>query len=160
MFDLVEANPTNPIHAKAIVRLMNEYAEHPMGGNQPLSQEVQTNLPIELSKRPNAHIVLAFMNDEPAGLVICFEGFSTFTCKPLLNIHDVIVSSAYRGKGLSKQLLQQAETIARRLDCCKLTLEVLEGNTVAQAAYQSVGFSGYQLNPEMGNALFWQKKLT
>jgi ribosomal protein S18 acetylase RimI-like enzyme len=160
MFDLVEANPTNPIHANAIVRLMNEYAEHPMGGNQPLSQEVQTNLPIELSKRPNVHIVLAFMNDEPAGLVICFEGFSTFACKPLLNIHDVIVSSAYRGKGLSKQLLQQAETIARRLDCCKLTLEVLEGNTVAQAAYQSVGFSGYQLNPEMGNALFWQKKLT
>ena len=160
MFELLEANPSNPIHANAIVQLMNEYACHPMGGGQPLSDIVQINLPIELSKRPNAHIVLAFMNDEPAGLAICFEGFSTFACKPLLNIHDVMVSANYQGQGLSKQLLQQAEIIARRLGCCKLTLEVLEGNSIAQAAYRSIGFSSYQLNPEMGNALFWQKKLS
>ncbi len=159
MFELLEANPSNPIHASAIVQLMNEYACHPMGGGQPLSDTVQINLPIELSKCPNAHIILAFMNDEPAGLTICFEGFSTFACKPLLNIHDVMVSANYQGQGLSKQLLQHAEIIARRLGCCKLTLEVLEGNPIAQAAYRSIGFSGYQLNPEMGNALFWQKKL-
>jgi len=45
------------------------------------------------------------------------------------------------------------------MGCCKLTLEVLEGNTVARAAYQACGYSGYELNPEIGKALFWQKKL-
>ena len=41
----------------------------------------------------------------------------------------------------------------------KLTLEVLEGNSVAQSAYRAFGFEGYELDPQMGKALFWQKKL-
>ena len=45
------------------------------------------------------------------------------------------------------------------LGCCKLTLEVLEGNKTAQAAYVANGFVGYQLVSEMGQAMFWQKKI-
>jgi len=56
-------------------------------------------------------------------------------------------------------LLAEAEQIAIGLGCCKLTLEVLEGNAVAQAAYKASGFAGYQLDPKMGKAMFWQKKL-
>jgi ribosomal protein S18 acetylase RimI-like enzyme len=76
-----------------------------------------------------------------------------------LNIHDVIISLVYRGRGLSKLLLQKAEQIAIEIGCCKLTLEVLEHNYVAQKAYRSAGFNGYELNPKMGKALFWEKKL-
>ncbi len=159
MIEIIEATPTHPVHARAIVQLMDEYARDPMGGGQALSEAVKTNLPMALSQRSNAHVILAFSELEPAGLIICFEGFSTFACRPLLNIHDVIVSASYRGQGISKRLFQQAEVIARRLDCCKLTLEVLEGNTIAQSAYKAVGFNGYQLNPAMGHALFWEKKL-
>jgi ribosomal protein S18 acetylase RimI-like enzyme len=157
--EIIEANPAKPSHAAAIVQLMDEYARDLMGGGQGLSEEVKSNLPMALSKRSNAHVILALSELEPAGLIICFEGFSTFACRPLLNIHDVIVSGSYRGQGIAKRLLNQAEVIARRLDCCKLTLEVLEGNAIAQSAYKSVGFNGYQLNPEMGHALFWEKKL-
>ena len=160
MIEIFEADPLNPIHAKAIVQLMDEYARDPMGGGQPLSEAVKTNLPMALSQRSNAYIILALDGNESAGLTICFEGFSTFACRPLLNIHDVMVSAQYRGQGLSKRLLEQAEVIARRLDCCKLTLEVLEGNSIARSAYQSVGFNSYQLDPTMGHALFWEKKLS
>ena len=159
MIEILEANPLNPVHAKAIVKLLDEYARDPMGGGQPLSEAVKTNLPTALSNRSNAYVILALDGNKPAGLTICFEGFSTFACRPLLNIHDVMVSAGYRGQGLSKRLLEQAEVIARRLDCCKLTLEVLEGNSIAQSAYQSVGFNSYQLDPTMGHALFWEKKL-
>jgi ribosomal protein S18 acetylase RimI-like enzyme len=55
--------------------------------------------------------------------------------------------------------LQSAEQIAIELGCCKLTLEVLEHNYIAQKAYRSFGFAGYELNPNMGKALFWEKKL-
>jgi ribosomal protein S18 acetylase RimI-like enzyme len=51
------------------------------------------------------------------------------------------------------------EELAGRLGCCKLTLEVLEGNSIAQAAYRSLGFDAYQLDPSLGKALFWEKKL-
>ncbi len=37
--------------------------------------------------------------------------------------------------------LQKAEAIAVTLGCCKLTLEVLEGNKLAQAAYIANGFA-------------------
>jgi GNAT superfamily N-acetyltransferase len=159
MTEIIEADLRLPAHAEAMVQLMDAYALDPMGGGEGLSDYAKANLPAELAKRKEAHVILALVDAEPAGLVVCLEGFSTFACKPLLNIHDVIVASSHRGKGLSKRLLQKAEEIALDLGCCKLTLEVLEGNHVAQSAYKACGFSGYELNPEMGKALFWEKKL-
>ncbi|MBD2653191.1 GNAT family N-acetyltransferase [Synechocystis sp. FACHB-383] len=159
MIDIVKADLNLTIHAEAMIQLMDEYARDPMGGGEGLSDYVKANLPVELAKRPSAHVILAFVDFQPAGLIVCLEGFSTFACKPLLNIHDVIVSLPYRGKGLSKLMLQKVEAIALDLGCCKLTLEVLEGNHVAQSAYRSFGFGSYELNPQMGKALFWQKKL-
>ena len=159
MIDIVKADLSLPAHAEATIQLMDAYALDPMGGGQGLSNYVKANLLAELAKRKSAHVILAFVDAKPAGLIICLEGFSTFARKPLLNIHDAMVALPYRGKGLSKLLLQKAEAIALDLGCCKLTLEVLEGNHIAQAAYKSFGFSGYELNPQMGKALFWDKKL-
>jgi GNAT superfamily N-acetyltransferase len=159
MIEIVEADLSLPAHAKAMIQLMDAYAFDIIGGGQGLSNYVKANLPTELAKRKSAHVILAFVDAKPAGLVICLEGFSTFACKPLLNIHDVIVTLPYRRRGISKLMLQKAEEIALDLGCCKLTLEVLEGNHVAQSAYKAFGFSGYELNPEMGKALFWEKKL-
>ncbi len=157
--NIIEADFSDPNHSEAIIKLLNEYALDPMGGGRELPDHVKTNLVKELHKRDIAHVVLAFANGEAAGMVISFEGFSTFSCKPLLNIHDIIVTKKLRGKGLAKKMLQKAEEIAVALDCCKLTLEVLEGNNTAQAVYKSLGFSGYELDPKMGKAMFWEKKL-
>ena len=158
-FSICEADPSDPIHAAAIITLLDSYASGLNGGSQGLSAEVKQNLPAALAARPTAHVFLAMNGEESAGLVISFEGFSTFQCRPLLNIHDVVVAERYRGQGLSKCLLAAVEEMAVRLGCCKLTMEVLEGNTIAQAAYRSLGFDGYQLDPTLGKALFWEKKL-
>lgn len=40
-----------------------------------------------------------------------------------------------------------------------MTLEVLEGNQTAQAAYKKLGYAGYEIDPRLGKALFWQKQL-
>lgn len=160
MINIVKADLSLSTHVEAMLQLMDEYALDPMGGGQGLSNYVKENLVTELAKRKSAHVILAFVDSQPAGLLICLEGFSTFACKPLLNIHDAIVSAPYRRRGLSKLLLQKAEEIAFDLGCCKLTLEVLEGNHVAQAAYKAFGFRGYELNSKMGKALFWEKKLS
>lgn len=159
MIEVIQTDLSLPTHAEAVVHLMDAYARDPMGGGHGLSDFAKTHLPAELAQRPSIHVILALVETKPAGLVVCIEGFSTFACQPLLNIHDVIVDAPYRGRGLSKLLLQKAEAIAVELGCCKLTLEVLEGNSVAQAAYRSFGFHSYQLDPQMGRALFWEKKL-
>ena len=148
-----------PAHANATVWLLNEYAKDDMGGGSELTEFTKQNLIAELEKRPNIHVILAFVDENPAGLALCIEGFSSFDCKPLLNIHDFAVAPAYRGRGISKRLLGKVEETATKLGCCKLTLEVLEGNRVAQAVYRAFGFDGYELRPETGKALFWQKKI-
>jgi GNAT superfamily N-acetyltransferase len=160
VIEIVEADLTLPEQARVVVQLLDDYARDPMGGGEALTPFVKANLVSELRKRDAAHVILAFVDGKPAGLVVCLEGFSTFACRPLLNIHDVIVSDEHRGRGLCKRMLQVAETIALRLGCCKMTLEVLEGNVVAQAAYTSCGFAAYALDSRMGKAMFWEKKLS
>jgi ribosomal protein S18 acetylase RimI-like enzyme len=108
---------------------------------------------------PHAFTALAWLDGVPVGLANCFEGFSTFACKPLVNIHDFAVLPAQRGRGIAKGLMAFVEEQARLRGACKLTLEVLQGNRGAQALYASVGFANYQLDPEMGHAVFLQKYL-
>ena len=155
--DIIKANYLDEDHAKEISFLMNEYASDLMGGGKPLPEKIKNGLANELSKLTYAFSVIGYIDAKPAGLINCFEAFSTFACKPLVNIHDIIVSKEYRGNGLSRQMLKKVEDIAISKGCCKLTLEVLEGNTIARKSYETFGFSSYELNPKMGSALFWQK---
>ena len=158
MIEIVESHYTTDGHQESIVKLLNEYAEDIRSGAG-LSESVKTRLVEELEKRDNIHTVLAFVDGKAAGIVVSIESFSTFSCMPLLNIHDVVVSPEFRGKGISKMMLVKVEEIALRLGCCKLTLEVLENNEVAKNLYRSLGFTPYELNSIMGKAMFWEKKL-
>jgi ribosomal protein S18 acetylase RimI-like enzyme len=157
--EVIIADYNNQQHATDISLLLNSYAKDPMGGGQALSQHVQDNLASELARVPNAFTVLCYVDNEAAGLINCLQGFSTFKCKPLLNIHDVTVATSFRGQKISQHMLRKVEEIAIIRNCCKITLEVLAGNTVAKNAYLKFGFAGYALDPEMGNAMFWEKGL-
>lgn len=156
---LVRADYKNEQHAKDLIMLLNAYALDEMGGNEALSNDVQENLVPTMSKRSDVFTVLAYVDEAPAGIINCVEGFSTFSCKSLINIHDCGVLAKYRGLGLSLKMFSEVEEIAKEKGCCKLTLEVLQGNKVAQNAYKKLGFSGYELDPKLGHALFWEKKL-
>lgn len=157
--DVRIADYADPTHAAAIRGLMDAYATDIVGGGAALPDDVLAGLVDALAARPTAFSVLAFVDGAPAGLANCFEGFSTFTCRPLVNIHDLVVERSFRGRGLSQQMLRAIEGEARRRGACKLTLEVLSGNAVAQSAYRRFGFAGYALDPAMGEAVFWQKGL-
>ena len=145
--------------ANAIIGLLDHYAQDSMGGGEPLSEKVTQNLIPALQEVDGAFSVLCFVGERPAGLVNCFQGFSTFKCRPLINIHDVIVRSDFRGQGISLKMLECVQHEAKERGCCKITLEVLEKNEIAKSAYKRFGFEGYELMPKMGQALFWQKVL-
>lgn len=159
------ADYANPVHAQALVTLLDAYAQDPMGGGEPLSEFARLNLIAALAARPQAFSVLAFDDSSgdgaglAVGLVNCIEGFSTFACQPLVNMHDVAVLPAYRGRRIAEKMLALAEEIARERGACKLTLEVLQGNAGAVKLYQRVGFTNYQLDPAIGQAQFLQKWL-
>ena len=146
-------------HGQALVFLLDAYARDPAGGGQPLGDWVKTSLVAVLARRPQAFSVLAFDGAQAVGLINCFEGFSTFACRPLVNVHDVVVLPGHRGRRIGEQMLALVEEIARERGACKLTLEVLQGNRSAITLYERVGFAGFQLDPAMGSAQFLQKWL-
>jgi len=159
---ICRADYTNTVHADALVNLLDAYAKDPMGGGEPLSDFVKTHLVNSLAAHPLAFSVLAFggiEGDTPIGVVNCFEGFSTFACRPLINVHDVAVLPAYRGLRVAEKMLALVEQIALERGACKLTLEVLQGNAKALKLYTRVGFANYQLDPAAGQAQFLQKWL-
>ena len=156
---ICRADYANRIHASAIVLLLDAYARDAAGGGDPLSEFTKTHLVKALAARPQAFSVLAFDDTRPIGLINCIEGFSTFACKPLVNVHDVAVLASHRGQRVAEQMLALAEVVARERGACKMTLEVLQGNRSAIRLYERVGFAGYQLDPAMGHAQFFQKWL-
>jgi ribosomal protein S18 acetylase RimI-like enzyme len=157
------ADYADPKHAHALVDLLDGYASDPMGGAHPLSDFTKSHLIIAMATRPTLFSVLAF--DEsvarslPVGLINCVEGFSTFACQPLVNVHDVVVANSHRGQRIAEKMLALVESIAKERGACKLTLEVLSGNVSALKLYRRTGFDNYQLDPAMGHAQFMQKWL-
>ena len=159
LIKVARADYTDPVHGAALIDLLDSYARDPAGGGAPLSDFTRANLVSQLAARPFIFSVLAFDSGTPVGLVNAIEGFSTFACRPLVNVHDVLVLPAYRGRGIAAQMFREVEAVASERGACKLTLEVLDGNASARALYRRLGFTPYQLDPAMGHAQFLHKWL-
>lgn len=157
--DIFIADYTVAAHADAICSLLNDYAKDPMGGGEALSDAVLQALVPGMAAQAGAFTVLCFVDDQAAGLVNSFQGYSTFKAKPLINIHDVTVRADFRGLGLSRKMIAAVEAQARHRGCCKLTLEVLEGNSHAADAYRRFGFAEPEAAPELGKTYFMNKPL-
>jgi ribosomal protein S18 acetylase RimI-like enzyme len=141
--EIHEADFGDPAHARGIVDVLNSYAADPIGGAEPLSADVRQRLVPTLQNHPSALVLLAFAARQPVGIAVCFFGLSTFRARPLLNIHDLAVVPEFRGKGVGRGLLHEAQQRAIHRGCCKLTLEVQEDNVVASSLYGSFGFSDF-----------------
>ena len=157
--NIVKVDFNDPSQAADYISLMSQYALDPMGGGEDLSDQTKADLPAAMAARDHCISFIAYVEDKPGGLLTCMEGFSTFACKPLLNIHDVIVSADFRGRNIAGKLLEAAKGEAVERGCVKLTLEVLQGNGPARKVYAREGFAPYVLDAEMGIAEFWQKPL-
>jgi ribosomal protein S18 acetylase RimI-like enzyme len=133
----------DPRHCAGLVAVLDAYASDPAGGGRPLPDDVRARLVTALRAHPTALVWLAFVGEQAVGIAVCFEGFSTFVARPLLNIHDLAVVAQYRGQGIGTALLAAVETEAASRGCCKLTLEVQDANQRARAVYERFGFTDF-----------------
>lgn len=140
---ITDADLTNPVHAAAVVDLIDVLATWPENGN-PLPEDVRPTLISKLIEynrcHENLHILLAWEEETAVGLAVCFKGFSTFRGAPLLNIHDFVVRDGFRGRGIGWKMLEAVESKAGDLGCCRLTLEVHHVNHAARKLYEKYGF--------------------
>lgn len=157
---------SNSADTQALLTVLNDYASKPSGGNTPLPTATMQTLPQVLAACPTYLGLLAWTESEDQqakqaiGLLNAFWSVSTFKAQRLINIHDIAVIERSQRQGVGRRLLREIELLATEMQCCKITLEVLEGNAPAMALYKLMGFETYQLDPAMGNAQFMQKWLT
>ncbi len=157
--EIIEADLARPDHGRAIVDLIDAYAADFMGNGRPLGSQVKRDLVPGLAAHPTTEIFLAYAGAAPVGIAVCFRGFSTFAARPLINLHDLAVLPAHRGKGIGRLLLAAVEHKARATGCCKITLEVQENNRRARRVYEAAGLAQAEYMPGTGGSLFYSKKL-
>ncbi len=136
---IVVADYQNQKHADEVVRLTDMYAQDPMGMDGPLPNATKIRLIDKLKELPHVFTLLAMKDDSAIGIANCFIGFSTFEAQKLINIHDLAVDPEWRGVGVGKQLLRGVQKKAKKLDCCRITLEVRSDNP-AKDLYERFGF--------------------
>lgn len=145
---------TDPRHTKALIELLDLYHRDPMGEGIPWDRSRSETLLAGLEQHPKAFVLVAWKGEEPLGMAVCFEGFSTFSAKPLVNIHDLVVAPHARRQGVAKALFHAVEAQARARGAGRVTLEVRRDNAAAQALYTSLGYGAGDTPME-----FWGKRL-
>ncbi len=157
--EILRADLDDPDHAGALLDLLDAFAREPVSGGKPLPEAVRKGLIPRLRSHPGTLVMLARDGDRYIGTAVCFTGFSTFYAHPLVNIHDLTVLPEHRGRGIGRLLLRAVEEEARRMGCCKVTLEVRADNDGARRLYGSEGFRGDGGSAE-NSYYFLQKLLT
>jgi ribosomal protein S18 acetylase RimI-like enzyme len=148
---VVDADFGQPAHGEGLVSILDEYARLPHIAGRGLPENVRDNLVDLLVATSGKQILLAIDGEKVVGVAVCFEGFSTFAGRPLLNIHDLAVTADFREQGVGTQLLDAVAGRARELGCCRVTLEVDSENPGAKKLYER---SGFVMTQE-----FWKKEL-
>lgn len=153
-FKIFEADLSNKKYLEDILKVLDDYKSDGMGASPPYTQNERKILKYYFESHPTVKVFLLYVDNKIAGGSVCFQSFSTFSAKIILNIHDLSVLKAYRGHGYGRKLMNSIIIKARELDCSKITLEVREDNCKAQKLYSSLGFK--ESKPVM---YFWHKPL-
>jgi len=151
---IVRCDFDNPYHCRAVIDLMDEYIADKMGGGPPFTNGREEMLIKGLREHPSKIVLLALADNEYIGLLNGFINFSTFAVRPFINVHDIIVTGAWRNKHIGQKLLEEVTEEAVKMNCAKITLEVRTDNPNARHLYSKMGFR--DMDPPQ---LFWAKYL-
>lgn len=122
--------------------LLQEYASDLLGSPGGLGEDILRVAIPGLARIPGAFALLAFVDDEPAGMANCLPSYSTFRAQPVINVHDLAVRRTFRSRGIGDALLHRVEREADARGCCKVTLEVQADNERARRLYHRRGYRG------------------
>jgi GNAT superfamily N-acetyltransferase len=89
--------------------------------------------------RPYADVLIARLNDMPAGFALFFHNYSTFLAKPGLYLEDLFVLPQFRGQGIGKALLRELARVAKDRNCGRIEWSVLDWNEPAIGFYKRLG---------------------
>jgi GNAT superfamily N-acetyltransferase len=120
-----------------ILRLVRGLAEYERLAHTVTATEA--SLRESLFERPAAEAVIGWLGDEPVGLAVYFQTYSTFLGRAGLYLEDLFVEPEYRGRGFGKRLLAYTASVAVARGCPRLDWSVLVWNEPSIQFYRSLG---------------------
>lgn len=91
----------------------------------------------------DSEIFVAESDDKLVGFVQLYPLFSSTRMKRYWLLNDLFVNENYRGKGFSKELIEEAKQLAKSTDACGVLLETGKSNDIGNKLYPSCGFEIY-----------------
>ncbi|ASK30229.1 GNAT family N-acetyltransferase [Chryseobacterium sp. T16E-39] len=91
----------------------------------------------------DSEIFVAEENGQLIGFVQLYPIFSSTRMQRYWLLNDLYVNDQYRGKGYSKQLIEEAKELCKSSKACGVLLETGKSNDVGNQLYPACGFELY-----------------
>ena len=91
----------------------------------------------------DSEIFVSEENGILTGFVQLYPIFSSTRMKKYWLLNDLFVNENFRGKGFSKQLIEEAKTLCQQTNACGILLETGKSNDIGNQLYPSCGFEIY-----------------
>jgi GNAT superfamily N-acetyltransferase len=121
-----------------ILQMIRDLAEYERMSNDVVATEAGLRDAL-FGAKPDAEVILAYVDDRPAGFALFFHNFSTFLGRRGLYLEDLFVKPEMRGHGLGKRLLVELAKIAAERGCGRFEWSVLDWNEPAIGFYKRLG---------------------
>lgn len=89
--------------------------------------------------RPAAEVLIAYLDEKPAGFALFFHNYSTWLGKRGIYLEDLFVRPIARKHGVGFALLRALARIAVDRDCGRMDWSVLDWNELAISFYKQIG---------------------
>ncbi|WP_426278951.1 GNAT family N-acetyltransferase [Chryseobacterium sp. S-02] len=97
----------------------------------------------ERIQNKDSEIFVAENENKLVAFVQLYPLFLSTRMKRYWLLNDLYVNENYRGKGFSKELIEEAKELARSTDACGVLLETGKSNDIGNQLYPSCGFEIY-----------------
>lgn len=97
----------------------------------------------ERIEKADSEIFVAENDGKLIGFVQLYPLFSSTRMKRYWLLNDLFVNGNYRGKGFSKELIEEAKELAKSTNAAGILLETGKSNDVGNKLYPSCGFEIY-----------------
>jgi GNAT superfamily N-acetyltransferase len=121
-----------------ILQMIRNLAEYERMADEVVATEAALRESL-FGARPDAEVLIAYADGQPAGFALYFHNYSTFVGRRGLYLEDLFVKPAFRGRGIGKRLLVELARIAVDRGCGRFEWTVLDWNEPAIGFYKSLG---------------------
>ncbi|MCC6750690.1 MAG: GNAT family N-acetyltransferase [Deltaproteobacteria bacterium] len=101
----------------------------------------QATVPLPVDANGPLYVVLAELDDEPAGLIAAEHCYSLVRGTSFLLLSDIYVLDGYRRRGVAARMIHEVAALGRRLGCQRVSLILDHINNAALATVSRAGFT-------------------